>query len=215
MPKGVNRGTLLKFKLNEVVNKEENESDEPQSLGCYTLDNLPVKRAVFIDSTWNQSRSIFKDPRIKQLRPVVLQNRLSQFWRHQKGSPRWFLATIEGIIGLFIRFMIKNYFKFDLSHFAAIHQFLLEVHIHAWGLDRSYRGLDPLEIEMNFIRDDMIVDGTVNEQNSLENSNETSNLLAPYNGQYDNLFFFFTHMYHLIHSYYDHNILLSYRRPIL
>lgn len=102
MPKGVNRGTLLKFKLNEVVDKEENAFDEPQSSGCYTLDNLPIKRAVFIDSTWNQSRSIFKDPRINQLRPVVLQNRLSQFWRHQKGSPRWFLATIEGIIEIFI-----------------------------------------------------------------------------------------------------------------
>lgn len=89
---------MLKFKLNEVVDKQENTkaSDEQQSQQCYSLDNLPIKRAVFIDSTWNQSRSIFKDPRINQLRPVVLQNRLSQFWRHQKGSPRWFLATIEG-----------------------------------------------------------------------------------------------------------------------
>lgn len=98
---------------------------------------------------------------------------------------------------------------------AAIHQFLLEVHINAWGLDRSYRGLEPLEIEMNFIREDMIVDGMANDQNNTEHSNETSNLLAPYNGQYDNLFFFFSHMYHLIHSYYDHNVLLAYRRPIL
>lgn len=28
---------------------------------------------------------------------IKLQIRLSQFWRHQKGSPRWFLATIEAI----------------------------------------------------------------------------------------------------------------------
>lgn len=106
MPKGINRGTLLKFKLNEVLNEKENASDEPKSSGYFKLDNLPIKRAVFIDSTWNQSRSIFKDPRINQLRPVVLQNRLSQFWRHQKGSPRWFLATIEGIIEFRIPFLV-------------------------------------------------------------------------------------------------------------
>lgn len=92
IPKGVNRGTLLKCRRNEVTNGEKVRNES-----LYTLDNLPIRRAVFIDSTWNQSRGIYKDPRINRMRTVVLQNRLSQFWRHQKGSPRWFLATIEGM----------------------------------------------------------------------------------------------------------------------
>ncbi|XP_063224248.1 tRNA-uridine aminocarboxypropyltransferase 1 isoform X2 [Bacillus rossius redtenbacheri] len=59
--------------------------------------NPPVSRAVFIDSTWNQSRGIYKDPRLRALPCVVLGSRVSQFWRHQKGSPRWYLATVEAV----------------------------------------------------------------------------------------------------------------------
>lgn len=75
-------------------------------------------------------------------------------------------------------------------------------------MDKSYRALEPLEIQTDFIRKEFII-----EQD--ENTEETSSLTVPYNGQYDNLFFFFTYMYHLIHEYYDHNILMAYRRPIL
>lgn len=92
----------------------------------------------------------------------------------------------------------------------AIHQFLLEVHINAWGLDRSYQALEPLEIQTAFIRNEFIVDGE-----PAKNMADTNCLAVPYNGQYDNLFFFFSYMYHLIHEYYDHNILMAYRRPIL
>lgn len=35
---------------------------------------------------------------------VKLQIRLTQFWRHQKGSPRWFLATIEAIHQLLVEY---------------------------------------------------------------------------------------------------------------
>lgn len=62
-------------------------------------------RVVFIDSTWNQCRTILNDSRIKGLPRVVLKKRESLFWRHQKGSPITHLATIE-----------------------AIHQFLIEYH---------------------------------------------------------------------------------------
>ncbi|KAJ8870899.1 hypothetical protein PR048_027200 [Dryococelus australis] len=37
---------------------------------------------------------------------VILDRRVSQFWRHQKGSPRWYLATVE-----------------------AVHQFCVELHM--------------------------------------------------------------------------------------
>ncbi|CAH1405039.1 unnamed protein product [Nezara viridula] len=67
-------------------------------------------RVVFIDSTWNQCRTILNDSRIKGLPRVVLKKRESQFWRHQKGSPITHLATIE-----------------------AIHQFLVEYHSYSSG----------------------------------------------------------------------------------
>lgn len=96
LPKGINRSTLLKYRLHEIANEEEEEEAVDRPNSKYTLETLPIKRAVFIDSTWNQCKSIFNDSKLNQLRTVVLQNRLSQFWRHQKGSPRWYLATIEG-----------------------------------------------------------------------------------------------------------------------
>lgn len=95
--------------------------------------------------------------------------------------------------------------------FKAIHQFLLEVHINAWGLDSSYRGLDALDVQLDFVKERLnsetvnIVDDTVDGDEEM---------LKPYNGQYDNLLFFFTHMYKLIHTYYDHNDLKAYKRPI-
>lgn len=99
LPKGINRSTLLKHRLNEVSTNGDRSDASTQSRNhpTYTCDNLPIKRAVIIDSTWNQCKGIFNDSRLKQLRTVVLQNRLSQFWRHQKGSPRWFLSTLEGV----------------------------------------------------------------------------------------------------------------------
>lgn len=33
-----------------------------------------------------------------------LQTRLSQFWRHQKGTPRWYLSTIESIHQILIEY---------------------------------------------------------------------------------------------------------------
>ncbi|XP_031620018.1 DTW domain-containing protein 1 [Contarinia nasturtii] len=190
LPRGINQTTLLKHRLTEVMN--EKEPNGRRKHFTYNLENLPIKKAVFIDSTWNQCKSIFNDKRVNCLRTVVLQNRLSQFWRHQRGSPRWYLATIE-----------------------AIHQFLLEVHINAWGLDHSYKAFGPLEMQTDFIRDDMII--KIEQQNESESSsnNGSMTICSPYCGQYDNLFFFFTYMYHLIHTFYDHNVLKAYRRPVL
>lgn len=87
----------------------------------------------------------------------------------------------------------------------------MEVHFNAWGLDKSYQALGPLEVQMDFIRNDMIFETN---QTDTSNGDQPIELCTPYNGQYDNLFFFFTHMYQLIHYYYDHNKLLSYKRPI-
>ncbi|KAH8383879.1 hypothetical protein KR009_010950 [Drosophila setifemur] len=182
LPKGHHMGTMLRRRMDEVELPDGQDQDAREKRS-WTLDNLPIRRAVFIDSTWNQSRGIYADERIRGLRTVVLQNRLSQFWRHQRGSPRWYLATIE-----------------------AIHQFLLEVHINAWGLNAGYRGLDNLEITEGF--------HLLAVPLKVEAGGEDVERESPYNGQYDNLLFFFANMYDLIHKYYDHNDLISYRRPI-
>ncbi|BFF91312.1 DTW domain-containing protein 1 [Drosophila madeirensis] len=181
LPKGHHMGTMLRRRMDEIEVSET--QPEVMSKRSYTYGNLPVRRAVFIDSTWNQSRGIYADERVRGLRTVVLQNRLSQFWRYQRGSPRWYLATIE-----------------------AIHQFVLEVHVNAWGLNSAYRGLDNLEITEGFHQ---LAAPLTKDAPSEDVQRE-----SPYNGQYDNLLYFFANMYDLIHKYYDHNDLISYRRPI-
>lgn len=204
LPKGYNVGTLLKRRLiddkveedlyldlqklqlnGHLPENKETKGNDKKDIECETTKGnnygLPIRRAVFIDSTWSQSRGLYKDERIKSLPTVVLQNRCSQFWRYQRGCPRWYLSTIE-----------------------AIHQFLLELHTHAWGLNVNYRGLDNLEIEENFRKRIKLIDSDEDDVSAQ----------APYNGQYDNLMFFFANMYDLIHKYYDHKTLKSYNRDI-
>lgn len=169
LPKGYNKTTLRRYASlpHDKISRLE------------LLKELPITRAIFIDSTWTQSKGIYKDDRIRNIPSVVLQNRISQFWRHQKGSPRWYLATIE-----------------------AIHQFLLELHINAWGVHPEYRGLTKCFNENSLLHlDDFIV--------------ENGDIDSAYNGQYDNLLFFFKHMYYLIHSYYDHDNLYAYKRRLM
>lgn len=162
--KGFHKGTLLS---NLVPRAYKNKSG--------LQGNMPVNRAVFIDSTWNQSRSIYKDERIRKLSCVVLQNRISQFWRHQKGSPRWYLATIE-----------------------AIHQFVIEMHINAFGVHPEYSGLASCFVDESL--------QTYSGETYMSREKEA------YNGQYDNLLYFFEYMYKLIHTHYDHEQLYAYKR---
>lgn len=135
-----------------------------------SYEDLPIKKAVFIDSTWSQSKGIYKDERLKCLPTLVIQNRVSQFWRYQRGSPRWYLATVE-----------------------AVHQFLLEVHMNAWGVHPDYKGPNA-------------------EKYLIVEKCETSPEIKPYCGQYDNILIFFCHMYNKIHSLYDHEQLKAYKR---
>ncbi|XP_018575427.1 DTW domain-containing protein 1 isoform X2 [Anoplophora glabripennis] len=166
LPKGFNRSTLMRTVPNAQLEYEFSEKGR----------KLSITRAVFIDSTWNQSKGIYKDERIRKLKCVVIQNRISQFWRHQKGSPRWYLATIE-----------------------AIHQFLIEIHLHCWGLNPNYKGIRNCFSEK-----------CLSQFQRLYSTDEKA-----YNGQYDNLLYFFQHMYDLIHEYYNHEELYAYKRRLM
>jgi hypothetical protein len=88
LPYGYHMGTLLTKQLKDIVLEGDMHKLDMEGVKTYTRDNLPIKKAVFIDSTWNQCRGIYKDPKINSIKTVVLQNRISQFWRHQRGSPR-------------------------------------------------------------------------------------------------------------------------------
>ncbi|KAG7482630.1 hypothetical protein JOB18_026226 [Solea senegalensis] len=75
-------------------NSETGTPDEAK--GCESRV-YPLQRVVFIDSTWNQTNKISSDERLQGLLQVELKTRKTCFWRHQKGKPETYLATIEAI----------------------------------------------------------------------------------------------------------------------
>ena len=60
------------------------------------LDLTQYKRAVFVDSTWPQSKVICADPKLQSLTKVSIDTHKTLFWRCQDEPPE-FLATIEAI----------------------------------------------------------------------------------------------------------------------
>lgn len=129
---------------------------------------------------------------------VVLKSRLSQFWRHQADSPRWYLATVE-----------------------AIHQFLVELDAAQWKCNRRtglHSNLTDRLTSENILSED--VDQSEDKPGAktiCEETSSTDNKLLSeycYKGQYDNLLFFFRFMYCMIHMLYDHDKLKSYKRRL-
>lgn len=230
--------------INESCGGEDVDSSEPLAKKPYTPVEVPISRAVFIDSTWNQSRGIYKDQRLREIPCVVIQSRISQFWRHQHGSPRWFLATIE-----------------------AIHQFLVELHIicklgfnNVTENAEQIKNIAPPEEDLGALELKSSISNSEGHKNPMTTSQSKTesdeyverssrpdkqpskfvknlalcrgirsdsggdpeiNLCGPdqwvgkYGGDYDNLLFFFQFMYHKIHSIYDHDTLKSYKRDIV
>ncbi|XP_071345205.1 tRNA-uridine aminocarboxypropyltransferase 1 isoform X2 [Trachinotus anak] len=71
---------------------------------------FPLQSVVFIDSTWNQTNKISTDERLQDLLQVELKMRKTCFWRHQKGKPDTYLATIEAIY-----YFLKDFHEHYLS----------------------------------------------------------------------------------------------------
>lgn len=99
----------------------------------------------------------------------------------------------------------KNCPRWYLATIEAIHQFLVELHTCAFGAIENYADLD--DFTVNRKQDFVIPD-----EEYLKIYLQTD---LRYNGQYDNLLYFFKYMYDKIHTMYDHNKLLAYRRPLL
>jgi DTW domain-containing protein YfiP len=58
-----------------------------------------VERAVFIDSTWLQARSIWTDSRVASWKKVAIQQQKTKFWRYHALGDHC-LSTIEAIYHL-------------------------------------------------------------------------------------------------------------------
>lgn len=175
--KGSKPSELLKKNLSEIVDDEAREIYEDNTLPdqIYTLDNIPIKKAIFIDSTWSQCRGIFRDERLKNLNCAVIQTRETKFWRpNGRNHPSWFLATIE-----------------------AIHQFLFEFHVYAFGIEKNY--FENCLIDLKLISTDWIPKEKIIET-SKEDLEKNDSMTLPYNGQYDNLLYYFSFVYSLVHS---------------
>uniref|UniRef100_UPI00398EAAED tRNA-uridine aminocarboxypropyltransferase 1 isoform X2 n=1 Tax=Pristiophorus japonicus TaxID=55135 RepID=UPI00398EAAED len=123
----------VKHDHKDQCNLDAENPTEEQDAGEMEAAVTPLKRVIFIDSTWNQTNKIITDERLQELLHVELRTQKTRFWRYQKGKPDTYLATIEAIY----------YFLVDY------HRLLLK-----------------------------------------EN----------YNGEYDNLFFFYSFMYRLINK---------------
>ncbi|KAJ8247841.1 hypothetical protein GJAV_G00251130 [Gymnothorax javanicus] len=89
--------------------KIDDQSKNLQSTGNHS-GSCSLQRVVFIDSTWNQTNKIITDERLQALLQVELKMRKTCFWRHQKGSPDTYLATIEAIY-----YFLKDYHVHCLS----------------------------------------------------------------------------------------------------
>lgn len=115
---------------------EETEGEKPKKQKTSSREP-PFERAVFIDSTWKQTKGIIADDRLKDMTCIQLKSRETKFWRHQKDNPATYLSTIEAVY-----YLVRDY-----------HELFME--------DTSY------------------------------------------NGEYDNLLFFFSFMYQKIRTMYD------------
>eukprot|EP01063_Lacrimia_lanifica_P041645 TRINITY_DN976_c0_g2_i5.p1 TRINITY_DN976_c0_g2~~TRINITY_DN976_c0_g2_i5.p1 ORF type:complete len:317 (+),score=147.04 TRINITY_DN976_c0_g2_i5:58-1008(+) len=79
-----------------MIYPADNAKTLPELAEAGELD--AVKNLVFIDSTWQQSKVICRDEKVKAMaRPVVLNDYRTLFWRFQNTGDERFLATVEAI----------------------------------------------------------------------------------------------------------------------
>eukprot|EP01135_Chromosphaera_perkinsii_P007838 Nk52_evm30s1020 gene=Nk52_evmTU30s1020 len=69
-----------------------NDAKEVADLSPNDFDEV-----AFIDSTWQQTRSILIDPRLQACTKVKIKSQKTAFWRYQTNLPDSCLATIEAI----------------------------------------------------------------------------------------------------------------------
>eukprot|EP01059_Diplonema_ambulator_P004562 TRINITY_DN14280_c0_g1_i1.p1 TRINITY_DN14280_c0_g1~~TRINITY_DN14280_c0_g1_i1.p1 ORF type:complete len:310 (+),score=109.34 TRINITY_DN14280_c0_g1_i1:32-931(+) len=98
-----------------------------------------IKNLVFIDSTWQQSKSISRDDNVNQIGiPVLLNKYRTLFWRFQNIGDETFLATIEAIYYLLRDLKIAKGEEYNGEY-----DDLLYYYIHQFAvIQRSYKNKD-------------------------------------------------------------------------
>ncbi|CAH1775502.1 unnamed protein product [Owenia fusiformis] len=111
------------------VIKTDIATDKTQCAGIGDKYTSPYDTVVFIDSTWNQTKKIYNDERLKGLQCIELKSRETKFWRHQKDKPRTYLATIEAIY----YFLLEYHQSFVPSEYIGQYDDLLFFFVFMYG----------------------------------------------------------------------------------
>ena len=85
----------------ETVSKENGEHKADSKSNIETSQLQSFTKIVFIDCTWSQAYSIFRDERVSHLKTVKLGDLQTVYWRHNQDMPFTYLATIEAIFSFF------------------------------------------------------------------------------------------------------------------
>lgn len=153
--------------------------------------NPLIKYVVFIDSTWQQSKAIFRDKRLANITRCKINSQKTSFWRYQQHGDS-FLATIEAIYFFFREYQLEmNKLKFqneeysgkydDLLFFYAFQYEMIQKHYkdHPELAFNTKRGEDYIKYnnesnKRQAINDELAKQGN-NLQQNLEQHDEFSN----------------------------------------
>ncbi|XP_078283238.1 tRNA-uridine aminocarboxypropyltransferase 1 isoform X2 [Rhinoraja longicauda] len=111
-----------KYDHNQQILDDENPAKEQME-----THPTPLKRVIFIDSTWNQTNKIITDERLQELLHVELRSQKTHFWRKQKGKPDTYLATIEAIYYFLVdyhRLLLKENYNGEYDNLLFFYSFM-------------------------------------------------------------------------------------------
>ncbi|XP_040565022.1 tRNA-uridine aminocarboxypropyltransferase 1 [Lepeophtheirus salmonis] len=111
-----------------------------------TKSSIRIDRVIFIDSTWNQAKGIYADPKLRSLPTIILEERETIFWRYQTGKAKECLSTIEAIYYFILdysRFALdKSSYNGEYDNLLFLFKFMFEKIHKIYGKDnlRRYKG---------------------------------------------------------------------------
>ncbi|KAG5492588.1 hypothetical protein JKF63_01167 [Porcisia hertigi] len=150
-----------------------------QSVELHEIEHLDqYKNVIFIDSTWQQSKAIARDGRVKKFKHVRIRSQTSLFWRFQNNDPSY-LATVEAIY-----FFLREYITQMNKRRAQ------EEH-------KDKVGSHPLPVHQGGMKEGDLSTSTSNEVSSTtpEEALGNADTRAFYHGEVDDLLFYYINQY--------------------
>eukprot|EP00743_Colponemidia_sp_Colp-15_P008457 GILK01009193.1.p1 GENE.GILK01009193.1~~GILK01009193.1.p1 ORF type:complete len:296 (+),score=62.80 GILK01009193.1:23-910(+) len=89
------------------------------------IDASKIKRCVFVDSTWSQTKQIVQHPKMHRLRRVKIDSRKTTFWRFQRLSDEY-LSTLEAIYFAVVEYITatKGRYEHEVDNLLYYYTFL-------------------------------------------------------------------------------------------